>query len=131
MGSIRVHVADGREIDAAFGDRLSNFPDRLDLRCGETKTLELVDARAADRVVVKRIECGEQARTYCGCAGGRKLLAANDGAQAWESRFAPSQAKGTRFSRNRFEPWICKQQLDKPRLQIVLGMKEMGHALSV
>jgi hypothetical protein len=30
---IGIHVADGSEIDSAFRDRFTDFPDRFDFRC--------------------------------------------------------------------------------------------------
>src|SRR5450830_124876 len=64
-------------------------------------------------------------------ARGRELLSAYDGAQAGKARLAPAQAEFAGLVRNRLEPRIGADQLRQAGLQIGVGMKEMGHALSV
>ena len=43
---VGIHVADRVEVDLAFGDRLADFLDRLDLGGGQAEPPELVGARA-------------------------------------------------------------------------------------
>ena len=104
---------------------------RIDLIFGSGKAepLELVGARPPHGVMMKRIEGGEQPVPDGGGAGGRKLLAADDGAQAGIARFAAAQAEGARLFGDRLEPRIGQDQLRQPGLQIGVGMKEVGHAL--
>ena len=127
--SVGVHVADGGEIDAPFGDGLADFLDRLDLGRRQAKPLELVGARAAHRVVMKRIEGGEQPVADGRGAGRRQLLAADDGAQAGKAGLAPAQAEGAGLVGDRLEPRIGQDQLRQAGLQIGVGVKEVGHAL--
>ena len=128
---VGVHIADRGQIDASLGDGLADLPDRLDLGRREAKPLELVGARPPHRVVMKRIEGGEQPGADRGGARGRKLLPADDGAQAGIAGFAAAQAEGAGLFGDRLEPRIGQDQLRQAGLQIGVGMKEMGHALSV
>jgi len=128
---VGIHVADGSEIDPASGDRFADFADRFDLRGGESKSPELVGARAAHGIVVKWIERGEESGTDRGGACGRELLPANDRAQAGKSRLAPTQVERTGFFGDRFEPRVCDNKLCEARPEIGLTMEEVSHALSV
>jgi hypothetical protein len=80
---------------------------------------------------VKWIERGEESGTDRGGACGGKLLAANDRAQAGESRLAPAQIERSGFLGDRFEPRVGDNKLCKASLEIGFSMEEMGHALSV
>jgi hypothetical protein len=128
---VGLHIADLGEIDLSFGDGLADLADRLDLGRREAEPLELAGARAAHRVVMKRIEGGKQPGADRTGARGRELLSAYDGAQAGKARLAPAQAEFAGLVRNRLEPRIGADQLRQAGLQIGVGMKEMGHALSV
>ena len=105
---------------------------RIDLIFGarQAEPLELVGARAAHRVVMERIEGGEQPVADRGGARGRELLAADDGAQAGKARLAPAQAEGAGLLGDRRKPRIGEDQLrPAPASQIGLGVEEVGHAL--
>ena len=66
---IGVHVSDCGEIDAAFSHRFADLPDRFDLRGREAEPFEFVGASPSYRIVMKRIEGGEQPGANCGGAG--------------------------------------------------------------
>ena len=114
-----------------LGDGLADFLDRLDLGGGQTQPLEFVAARAADPVVMKRIEGREQPAADRGVARGRELLAAHDGAQSGKARFAPAQAEGAGLLRDRLEPRIGEDELRQAGFEVGVGVEEVGHALSV
>ena len=56
VGLVGIHVSDGCEVDATFGNRLANLADRLDLCCRQAEPFKLVGASPSDRVVIKGIE---------------------------------------------------------------------------
>src|SRR5262245_53064690 len=124
---IGAHVADGGEINVSVGDRLSDFPDRLDLRSRKAKALELVGARAAHGVMVKWIEGREQTRADRGGTCGRKLLPADDGTEAGKSRLPPAETECAGLVRDGLEPGIGNNQLREPGLKIGVGVEEVGH----
>src|SRR5262245_63519164 len=124
---IGAHVADGGEINISVGDRLSDFPDRLDLRSRKAKALELIGARAAHGVMVKWLEGREQACADRGGTCGRKLLPADDGAEAGKSRLAPAETKRAGLVGNRLEPGVGNNQLREPCLKVSVGVEEVSH----
>ena len=67
---VGVHVSNRGEINAAFGDRFSDLPDRLDLWGGQAKPLEPIGASTSYGVVMKGIESGKQPGANCGSACG-------------------------------------------------------------
>ncbi len=77
---VGVHIANAVKIDAALGDGFADFPDRLDLGRRQAESLELVDARAAHRVVMKWLEGGKQPVANRGGTRGRELLPTDNGA---------------------------------------------------
>src|SRR5690349_2867439 len=88
MRQIGIHVADRIEIDLAARHRLADLLDRLDLVEGEAEPPQPIGPRQPHRVMMKRLEGGEQLVADGGRRSGRKLLAAHDRAQALEARFA-------------------------------------------
>ena len=79
--------------------------------------------------MVERIEGGEQPVADGGGARGRKLLPADDGAQAGKAGFAPAQAEGAGLLGDRREPRIGEDQLGEPGVEIGLGVEEVGHVV--
>ena len=79
---------------------------------------------------MERIEGGEQPVADGGGAGGRQLLAADDGAQAGKARFAPAQAEGAGLLGDRRKTRIGEDQLRQGGLQIGVGVEEVGHDFS-
>src|SRR5450759_5916701 len=73
-----LHIADKGEIDLSFGDGFADLADRLEIGSREAEPLELAGARAAHRVVMKRIEGGKQPGADRTGARGRELLSAYD-----------------------------------------------------
>jgi hypothetical protein len=69
------------KIDGALGDR-SDRLDRLDLRPRKAEPRELCRSREPDRVVMERIERRKHSVADRGRARSRKLLPADDGAEA-------------------------------------------------
>ena len=63
------------------------------------------------RVVVERLESGEQPLADRGGARGRQLLPADDGAEAGKARLAPAQAEGAGLVGDRREARVGEDQL--------------------
>jgi hypothetical protein len=133
QGRVRIvgaHVANRGEIDLSPGHRLPNLPDGFDLGGRQTKALEFVGTRAPYCIMMKWVKCCEQPAADCGRAGRRKLLAADDGAEAGKARLAPAQTERACPLRNGLEPGIREDQLSKACLEIGVGLKEVGHRAS-
>ena len=109
---VGIHIADRVRDRCGPGRRpLPISLDRFDFRRGKAKPLELVGARTAHRVMMKRLEGGEQPVADCRGGRGRELLPANDGAQPGKARFAPAQAESAGFFGDRRKARIGEDQL--------------------
>ena len=101
---------------------------RFDLGRRQSQPLELVGACLAHRVVVKRLEGGEQPVADCRGRRGRELLRTRMRAQTGKARLAPAQTEGAGFLGDRLQARIFERyQLCQRGFQIGLGMKEVGH----
>src|SRR6185295_14582118 len=90
---------------------------------------ELIPAGEPDCIVVKWIERREQPRPDRRGAGGRKLLAADDGAKPSIASLAASNRRHAGFGENRLPPWVLFDEDADGCFQIGLGVNDMRHAL--
>jgi len=125
---VGIHVADTRQVDVAVADRLGDFANCLDLGRGQAEPLEPVAARAPDGVVMERLEGGKQPRADRGRAGGRQLLAADDGAQAGKTGLPAAQGEDAGFFCHRLQPRIGEDELRQGGVQVRIGVEEIGHS---
>lgn len=124
---VGVHIANTVKIDAALGYGFADFPDRFDLGRRQAESLQFVDARAAHRVVMERLEGCKQPVANRGGTRGRELLPANNGAQSGKAALAPAQAEGTGFIRNRLESRVGEDKLCQGGFEIGLVVEKMSH----
>ena len=80
--------------------------------------------------MVERLERRKEPVADRGGAGGGQLLAADDGAEAGETRLASPQREDAGFRRDGDEPRVLRDQSGEGGAQIVITVEEERHAIS-
>src|SRR5882757_5176845 len=77
--------------------------------------------------MMKRIEGGGESAPDRGGAGGRQLLATDDGGEAGKARFAPPQRRHAGERQYRLQPRVEVDQRIDGVVEVVLGVEVNGH----
>src|SRR5262249_21041409 len=126
VGVVGLHRGERIEIDLALGDRRAERLHGPDLRLRQAEPRELGGARAPHRVVVKRIEGGDDTPPDRARARSRQLLCADDGAQALKTRGPPAQVWAAGTIDEGAQPRIAGDKLAKAAIEIGVVVQEAG-----